>query len=94
MIPKQEYINKAAQALARKVAPVYKLCSWKWVEVGVPTEEEIEKTLLELAKDIINSEQATTSIGAGGLKVERYTDSEGGEDWSFAFSVTETIRTW
>ncbi len=67
-------LNPQIEQAALKVAPLYRLFGWSWSDTGVPTAEDIQKTIVELAEPVI--EGKCESMATGRLKVERDYDGE------------------
>ena len=79
--------NKVAQ-LAARVAPVYALLDWQWADEGVPTQEDIEISLLDLV-DSLQADAEGCLAGTGGLYAKYDIDEEGGIDAYVGMDISE-----
>ncbi len=89
-----EAAELCAEALAERIAPIYKLLNWTWVTVpdpGVPSKEDIKKNLIRLYREISELDTTITSSGSGGLEVTRNRDEEGHTSYVFSLRIEEYL---
>jgi hypothetical protein len=91
-VPKE--VCTAARELAKKVAPVYALLDWEWLDphnkpMHVPTEEEIFNQLIELYEELLANSDSYR-ISTGGLVCSRST-TEGESIYKFGFCMSEIV---
>jgi len=86
-IIKEKLIND----FARKIQPFYELMNWQWHGIGIPSKEDIKKTIRMLINDIESNdiENVCTKSTTGGLFAEKDKDGFvkiGWEIYSYYYS--------
>ncbi len=78
---KQNEIAERISLAAEKFHPIYVFMKWNWADAstksGIPTKEDLRRTMRHLISDILESDE-TTMTGTGGIQITR--EYIGGED--------------